>query len=163
MVMLQKKTTYVYLRLTERNREVRALLEGESIRKVEKPLVKLSPHLFANSEVKLSTVTGWPFIHWKIFKKKTISCGAAPKSHPKTLSKPPAKYRRYSFEWINREALQLVKEGLSSFLCRRLKFLWAEFQVILWIFSIFCILNMVIFWCVRIWPYFFTNTLWFVR
>ena len=57
MFMLQKKRAYVYLRLTERNREVRALLEGEKIRKVEKPLVKLYPLFLENSEVKLSVVT----------------------------------------------------------------------------------------------------------
>ena len=57
MLMLQKKKAYVYLRLTLKNREVRALLEGESIRKVEKTLVTLSPLLSGNSEVKLSAVT----------------------------------------------------------------------------------------------------------
>ncbi len=57
MVMLQKKKAYVYLRLTGRNREVRALLEGENIRKVEKPLVKLSPPSLENSEVKLLVLT----------------------------------------------------------------------------------------------------------
>ena len=55
--MLQKKKAYVYLRLTERNREVRASLEGEDIRKVEKPLVKLYPLCLENSEAKLSAVT----------------------------------------------------------------------------------------------------------
>ncbi len=56
MVMLQKKKTYVYLRLTKVNREVRALLEGENIRKVEKALVNHYPLLLENSEVKLSPV-----------------------------------------------------------------------------------------------------------
>jgi len=56
MVMLQKKKTYVYLRLTEKNREVKALLEGKIIRKVEKPLVKFYPLSLENSEVKLSVM-----------------------------------------------------------------------------------------------------------
>lgn len=54
--MLQKKTAYVYLRLTEKNREVKASLEGEIIRKVEKPLVRLYPLLFGSSEVKSSVM-----------------------------------------------------------------------------------------------------------
>ncbi len=57
MLMLQKKKAYVYLRLTERNREVKASLEGEDIRKVEKPLVKSYPLFLENSEAKLSAVT----------------------------------------------------------------------------------------------------------
>lgn len=56
MVMLQKKTTYVYLRLTEKNREVRASLEGENIRKVENPLVMLYPSLLESSEAKWSAM-----------------------------------------------------------------------------------------------------------
>ncbi len=56
MVMLQKKKVYVYLRLTERNREVKASLEGERVRKVEKPLVIYYPQLLKNSEAKLSVV-----------------------------------------------------------------------------------------------------------
>ena len=57
MVILQKKKTYVYLRLTGMNREVRALLEDERIRRVEKTLVNHYPLLSENSEVKLSAVT----------------------------------------------------------------------------------------------------------
>lgn len=57
MVMLQKKKTYVYLRLTEKNREVRASLEGKTLKKVEKALVMLYPILLENSEERLSAVT----------------------------------------------------------------------------------------------------------
>lgn len=56
MVILQKKKTYVYLRLMEKNREVKALLEGEIIRKVEKPLVKFYPLFSENSGVKSSVM-----------------------------------------------------------------------------------------------------------